>query len=64
MTATGFGFERYYVCLAGLMTTLNAEQGKQFDLDASYDVIKEAVEEAGMECYRADELRIVGQSIR
>lgn len=32
-------------------------QGKLFDLDASYQVIKEAVEEAGLECYRADELR-------
>ena len=33
------------------------EQGKQFDLDASYSVIKEAISNAGMECYRADELR-------
>jgi hypothetical protein len=33
------------------------EQGKQFNLDASYAVIKEAIEEAGMECCRADELR-------
>lgn len=33
------------------------EQGKQFDLDASYEVIKEAVEDAGLECFRADELR-------
>ena len=33
------------------------EQGKQFNLDASYAVIKEAIEDAGMECYRADELR-------
>jgi hypothetical protein len=33
------------------------EQGKQFNLDASYAVIKEAIEEAGLECYRADELR-------
>jgi hypothetical protein len=32
-------------------------QGKQFDLDASYEVIKEAVEDAGLECFRADELR-------
>ena len=36
------------------------EQGKQFDLDASYDVIKEAVQNAGLECYRADELRTSG----
>jgi tetratricopeptide (TPR) repeat protein len=36
------------------------EQGKQFDLDASYDVIKEAIRDAGMECYRADELRTSG----
>jgi hypothetical protein len=36
------------------------EQGKQFDLDASYAVIKEAVETAGLECYRADELRRSG----
>lgn len=33
------------------------EQGKQFNLDASYDIIKEAIEEAGLECFRADELR-------
>lgn len=33
------------------------EQGKLFNLDASYQVIKEAVEQAGLECYRADELR-------
>jgi hypothetical protein len=32
------------------------EQGKLFNLDASYEVIKEAVEEVGLECYRADEL--------
>ena len=36
------------------------EQGKQFDLDASYEVIKEAIRDAGMECYRADELRTSG----
>ena len=36
------------------------EQGKQFDLDASYEVIKEAISDAGMECYRADELRTSG----
>lgn len=35
-------------------------QGKQFDLDASYEVIKEAIENAGIECYRADELRTSG----
>lgn len=33
------------------------EQGKQFDLDASYDVIKEAMEDIDISCYRADELR-------
>ncbi len=33
------------------------EQGKLFDLDASYEIIKEAVTEAGLKCYRADELR-------
>jgi len=33
------------------------EQGKQFNLDASYAVIKEAIEQAGLECFRADELR-------
>jgi len=33
------------------------EQGKQFDLDASYAMIKQAIEEAGLECFRADELR-------
>ena len=36
------------------------EQGKQFNLDASYVVIKEAIEAAGIECYRADELRTSG----
>jgi hypothetical protein len=36
------------------------EQGKQFDLDASYDIIKEAISEAGLECFRADELRTSG----
>ena len=33
------------------------EQGKVFNLDASYVVIKDAIEEAGLECHRADELR-------
>ena len=32
------------------------EQGKIFNLDASYDVIKEAIEEAGLVCVRADEI--------
>lgn len=32
------------------------KQGKQFDLDASYRVIKQAIEDAGFECCRADEL--------
>lgn len=32
-------------------------QGKVFDLDASYAVIKAAVEGAGLKCCRADELR-------
>jgi hypothetical protein len=36
------------------------EQSKQFKFDASYDVIKEAIRDAGMECYRADELRTSG----
>jgi len=36
------------------------EQGKQFDLDASYEVIREAIRDAGMACYRADELRTSG----
>lgn len=44
----GFGKKQDYV------------QGKMFDLDASYEVIKEAIEEAGFECYRADELRRSG----
>ncbi|MBI5272346.1 MAG: DUF4071 domain-containing protein [Burkholderiales bacterium] len=30
--------------------------GRQLDLDASYDVIKEAVERAGLRCQRADEI--------
>lgn len=33
------------------------EQGKHFNLDASYVVIRQAVESAGIECFRADELR-------
>ena len=33
------------------------QQGKQFDLDASYVVIKDAIENAGMECFRADEIK-------
>lgn len=41
----GFGKKQDYV------------QGKLFNLDASYEVIKEAIQEAGLECYRADELR-------
>ena len=44
----GFGKRQDYV------------QGKQFDLDASYEVIKEAIEDAGLECYRGDELRRAG----
>lgn len=31
--------------------------GRKLDLDASYDVIKEAVENAGLECIRADEIQ-------
>src|SRR5215475_3921353 len=34
--------------------------GRVLDLDASYDVIKEAVQEAGLECARADEIRHSG----
>ena len=30
--------------------------GRVLDLDASYDVIKEAVKAAGLECIRADEI--------
>lgn len=30
--------------------------GRELDLDASYEVIKEAVESAGLECVRADEI--------
>lgn len=33
------------------------ESGRVLDLDASYEVIKEAVEAAGYECVRADEIR-------
>ena len=32
------------------------KQGKLFDLDASYAIIKDAIEDAGMECFRGDEL--------
>lgn len=31
--------------------------GRKLDLDASYDVIKEAVENAGLQCVRADEIQ-------
>ena len=31
--------------------------GRKLDLDASYDVIKEAVENAGLKCIRADEIQ-------
>lgn len=31
--------------------------GRQLDLDASYEVIKEAVEKAGLQCIRADEIQ-------
>ena len=34
--------------------------GRKFNLDASYQVIKEAVEEAGLECIRADEIKHSG----
>lgn len=33
------------------------QQKKKFDLDASYEVIKEAIEDAGLECKRADEFK-------
>lgn len=36
------------------------QQSKVFNLDASYEVIKEAVTEAGLRCYRGDELPVVG----
>lgn len=36
------------------------ESGRMLDLDASYDVIKEAVEAAGLECVRADEILQAG----
>jgi hypothetical protein len=42
------------------------QQSKIFDLDASYEVIKEAVTAAGLSCFRADELGsqgIIGQEI-
>ena len=34
--------------------------GRKFNLDASYTVIKEAVDEAGLECIRADEIKHSG----
>ena len=34
--------------------------GRELDLDASYAVIKEAVEAAGHECLRADEIKHSG----
>lgn len=44
----------------GFGTRQDYQQGKQFNLDASYAVIKEAIQDAGLECYRADELRTSG----
>ncbi len=36
------------------------ESGRSLDLDASYEVIKSAVEDAGLECIRADEVQHSG----
>ena len=36
------------------------EQGKQFDMDASYQVIKDGISAAGVDCFRADELSTSG----
>jgi hypothetical protein len=49
--------KKYCFVIQGFGKKQDYEQQKQFDLDASYEVIKEAIEEAGFECYRADELR-------
>jgi len=49
--------KKYCFVIQGFGKKQDYEQGKQFDLDASYEVIKEAIEAAGFECYRADELR-------
>ena len=49
--------KKYCFVIQGFGKKQDYEQGKQFDLDASYEVIKEAIEEADFECYRADELR-------
>lgn len=36
------------------------QQQKTFNLDASYEIVKEALMDVGFECYRADELRGAG----
>jgi MAP3K TRAFs-binding domain len=36
------------------------QKGRSLDLDASYEVIKEAVTDAGLECIRADEIKHSG----
>lgn len=44
----------------GFSTKTDFKTGRTFDLDASYQVIKEAVEGAGLRCVRADEIQHSG----
>ncbi|CAD5373485.1 conserved hypothetical protein [Rubrivivax sp. A210] len=44
----------------GFGKKIDYSDGRVLDLDASYSVIKEAVEAAGLECIRADEIRHSG----
>ncbi len=41
----------------GFGEKIDFRTGRKLDLDASYDVIKEAVENAGLKCVRADEIQ-------
>jgi len=44
----------------GFSTKTDFKTGRNLDLDKSYQVIKEAVEEAGLRCVRADEIQHSG----
>jgi len=48
----------FYV--SGFNTKQDFATGRKLDLNASYAVVKEAIEEAGLECVRADEIRHSG----
>jgi hypothetical protein len=46
--------------IQGFGVKTDYETGRKLDLDASYEVIKEAVEAAGLTCIRADEVQHAG----